>query len=52
LLAQIFSTGLLGVDAYLVEVEVDVIRCSGDQVKLSVVGLLGGCSGGSALLPS
>src|SRR4029453_18780685 len=39
LLAQIFSTGLLGVDAYLVEVEVDVIRSSGDQVKFNVVGL-------------
>jgi magnesium chelatase family protein len=39
LLAQIFSTGLLGVDAYLVEVEVDVMRSSGDQVKFNVVGL-------------
>src|SRR5207247_6245243 len=37
--AQIFSSGLLGVDAYLVEVEVDVLRSSGDQVKFNVVGL-------------
>jgi magnesium chelatase family protein len=39
LLAQIYSSGVLGVDAYLVEVEVDVIRTQGDQVRFSVVGL-------------
>ncbi|MBI3911936.1 MAG: YifB family Mg chelatase-like AAA ATPase [Armatimonadetes bacterium] len=39
MLAQVFSAGVLGVDAYLVEVEVDVIRTSGDQVRFSVVGL-------------
>jgi magnesium chelatase family protein len=39
LLAQIFSSGVLGVDAYLVEVEVDVLRTTGDQVRFSVVGL-------------
>src|SRR5436189_2009157 len=38
-LAQIYSGGVLGVDAYLVEVEVDVIRTQGDQVRFSVVGL-------------
>lgn len=39
MLAQIYSSGVLGVDAYLVEVEVDVIRTNGDQVRFSVVGL-------------
>jgi magnesium chelatase family protein len=39
LLAQIFSSGLLGVDAYLVEVEVDYLRGSGDQVRFNMVGL-------------
>src|SRR5438874_4629678 len=39
LLAQVYSSGVLGVDAYLVEVEVDVIRTTGDQVRFSVVGL-------------
>lgn len=39
MLAQVFSSGLLGVDAYLVEVEVDVLRSSGDQVRFNVVGL-------------
>src|SRR6266702_3188947 len=39
MLAEIYSSGVLGVDAYLVEVEVDVIRTTGDQVRFSVVGL-------------
>jgi magnesium chelatase family protein len=39
LLAEIYSGGVLGVDAYLVEVEVDVLRAQGDQVRFSVVGL-------------
>jgi len=38
-LAEIYSSGVLGVDAYLVEVEVDVIRTTGDQVRFNVVGL-------------
>lgn len=39
MLAQVFSAGLLGVDAYLVEVEVDYLRASGDQVRFNMVGL-------------
>lgn len=39
MLAQIFSSGLLGVDAYLVEVEVDYLRAMGDQVRFNMVGL-------------
>ena len=39
MLAEIYSSGVLGVDAYLVEVEVDVIRTTGDQVRFNVVGL-------------
>jgi magnesium chelatase family protein len=38
-LAEIYSGGVLGVDAYLVEVEVDVLRTQGDQVRFNVVGL-------------
>jgi magnesium chelatase family protein len=38
-LAQIYSSGVVGVDGYLVEVEVDVLRTQGDQVRFSVVGL-------------
>ncbi len=39
MLAEIYSGGVLGVDAYLVEVEVDVLRAQGDQVRFNVVGL-------------
>jgi magnesium chelatase family protein len=39
MLAEIYSSGVLGVDGYLVEVEVDVIRTQGDQVRFNVVGL-------------
>jgi magnesium chelatase family protein len=39
MLAEIYSSGVLGVDGYLVEIEVDVIRTQGDQVRFNVVGL-------------
>ena len=35
MLAEIYSSGVLEVNAYLVEVEVDVIRTQGDQVRFT-----------------
>ena len=39
MLAKLNTFALVGIDAAPVEVEVDVLRSSGDQVKFNVVGL-------------